>query len=239
MCWPRLDGGLEIEERYPRTNDPREPRRRRLNFVRERSSTRSSDDHALVHSSFHQTRPIREEMRERHDPLLLQQQERHMLHLQGQNRELLHRLRWEEQQRGRREIEMPHQQLGNPPPPFPPDMIAHQEQPRIMQQPHGGLPVGIERGEEIHHPRPNVVEVHPRSRMPGHVRHGRSHSRGRSHGRHHYGASVYSDDRDSWRDYDQRRRGRSPIVYGSSRDSFDDLLPGHGPHVQRIIPRRR
>ncbi|KAL8939996.1 MAG: hypothetical protein Q9216_003048 [Gyalolechia sp. 2 TL-2023] len=226
MCWPRLDGGLEIEERYPRTNDPREPRRRRLNFVRERSSARSSDDHALVHSSFHQTRPIREEMRERHNPLLLQQQEEYMRRLQGENQQLQHHLMWQEQQRRRHEIDMAHQQHEHPPPQ---GMIAHHpEQPRIMHHAHEGLPEGIERIEEIH-PRPNVVEVRPRSRMPGHVRHGRSHSRGRPHARHHAGASVYSDDRDSWRDYDRRRRGRSPIVYGSSHDSFDDLQPGHGP----------
>ncbi|KAI4186096.1 MAG: hypothetical protein L6R41_003696 [Letrouitia leprolyta] len=237
MCWPRLDGGLEIEERYPRTTDPREPRRRRLNFVRERSSTRSSsDDHALVYSSFHQTRPIREEMRERHDPLLLQQQEQYMRHLQGQNQELQHRLMWEEQQRRRHEIEMAHQHHGPPPPPPAPGMIAHHEHPRIMHHAHEGLPEGIERIEENH---PNVVEVRPRSRMPSHVRHGRSRSRGRSHHRHHSGASIYSDDRERWREYDRRRRGRSPIVYGSSHDSFDDLLPRQGPHVQRIVPRRR
>lgn len=239
MCWPRLDGGLEIEERYPRTNDPREPRRRRLNFVRERSSTRSSsDDHALVYSSFHQTRPIREEMRERHDPLVLQQQEQYMRHLQGQNQELQHRLMWEDQQRRRHEIEMAHQHHGPPPPPPPPGMIAHHEHPRIMHRPHEGLPEGIERIEEFH-PRPNVIEVRPRSRMPSNVRHGRSRSRGRSHHRHHSGTSIYSDDRESWRDYDRRRRGRSPVIYGSSHDSFDDLLPGNGPHVQRIVPRRR
>ncbi|KAI4171360.1 MAG: hypothetical protein LQ343_004316 [Gyalolechia ehrenbergii] len=236
MCWPSLEGGLEVEERYPRTNDPREPRRRRLNFVRERSGARSSDDHALVHSSFHQTRPIREEMRERHDPLVLQQQDQLMRHLQRQNQDLQHLLMWEEQQRRRHELEMPHQQHGQAPRPPPPVMIPPQEQPRIEHHPQEGFPQGIGRIEEN---RPHVVEGRPRAPMPGNVRHGRNYSRGRSHGRHHSGASIYSDDRDSWRDYDRRRRGRSPIVYGSSHDSFDDLLPGHGPHVQRIIPRRR
>ncbi|KAL8722695.1 MAG: hypothetical protein Q9225_000862 [Loekoesia sp. 1 TL-2023] len=238
MCWPRLEGGLEIEERYPRTNDPREPRRKRLNFVRERSSARSSDDHALVYSSFHQTRPIRNDMRERHDPHVLQQQEQYMRQLQGQNQQLqgqnqhLHRLMWEEQQRRRHEIEMAQQQHGHIPPPPPPGRIAHHEQPRIMHHPHEGLPPGVERVEEPHLP-PNVVEVRPRSRMPNNVHHGRSPSRGRSHRRHHSGGSIYSDDRDSWKDYDRRRRGRSPLFYGSSHDSFDDLLPGHGPHRRR------
>ncbi|KAL9600941.1 MAG: hypothetical protein Q9219_002876 [cf. Caloplaca sp. 3 TL-2023] len=239
MCWPRLDGGLEIEERYPRTDDPREPRRKRLNFVRERSSGRESDDHALVYSSFHQTRPIRNEMRERHDPRLLQQQEQHLRQLQGQNQELHRRLMWEEQRR-RYEIEMAHQQHSHPPPPPPPPgMLGHhpREQPRIMHHPHEGLPEGIERVED---PQPRVVEVRPRSRsrMPSNLRHGRSPSRGRAHRHRHSGASIYSEDRDSWRDYNHRQRGRSPVVYGSSHDSFDDLLPGHGPHIHRIVPRR-
>ncbi|KAI4099781.1 MAG: hypothetical protein LQ339_005803 [Xanthoria mediterranea] len=89
MCFPRLAGGVEIEERYPRTNDPREPRRKRLNFVRSSSRSRrnssASDDYALVRSSFHNARPIRAEMRERHDPRILQQQEQAIRQLHGQN----------------------------------------------------------------------------------------------------------------------------------------------------------
>lgn len=244
MCWPRIEGGLEIEERYPRTKDHREPRRKRLNFVRDRSSSRrSSDDYALMRSSFHQTRPIRAEMQERHDPRHLQQQEMHMRQLQGRNQELQHRLMLEEEQRTRFMIEQAHQHGGHPPPPPPPHgMIGHHphEQQQILQHPHhNGFPEGIEPVEEEYNPRPHVVEVQPRprSRMPNHLHHGRSPSRGRSNGHHHSGGSIYSDDRYSDRDYDHRRRGKSPIVYGSSHDSFDDLI--HNPHVQRINPRRR
>ncbi|KAL8672511.1 MAG: hypothetical protein Q9168_003014, partial [Polycauliona sp. 1 TL-2023] len=97
MCWPHLSGGLEIEERYPRSNNPREPRRKRLNFVRSsshsrRNSSSSDDDYALMHSSFHTARPIREEMRERHDPQMLMHQEHAMRQLHGQNQEMHRRL---------------------------------------------------------------------------------------------------------------------------------------------------
>ncbi|KAL8968439.1 MAG: hypothetical protein Q9197_004888 [Variospora fuerteventurae] len=164
MCWPRVEGGLEIEERYPRTNDPREPRRKRLNFVRDRSSPRrSSDDYALVRSSFHQTRPIRAEMQERHDPHLLQQQEMYMRQLQGQNQELQHRLRLEEEQRRRFLIEQARQNHGYPPPPPPPSpgRIGHpHEQQRIMHHPHEGYPDGVEPVEQWQpHPRPHIVEA--------------------------------------------------------------------------------
>lgn len=246
MCWPRVEGGLEIEERYPRTNDPREPRRKRLNFVRDRSSSRrSSDDYALVRSSFHQTRPIRAEMQERHDPHVLQQQEMYMRQLQGENQELHHRLRLEDEQRRRLLTEEAHQNHGHPPPLSapPPGRIGHpHEQPRIMHHPHEGYPDGVEPVEEWQpHTRPRIVEVQPRSRsrMPNHLHRGTSPTRSRSHRRHHSGASVYSNDRYSDIDPDRRRRGRSPIVYGSSHDSFDDLLPTHNPHIQRVNPRRR
>ncbi|KAL9022184.1 MAG: hypothetical protein Q9185_000584 [Variospora sp. 1 TL-2023] len=177
MCWPRVEGGLEIEERYPRTNDPREPRRKRLNFVRDRSSPRrSSDDYALVRSSFHQTRPIRAEMQERHDPHLLQQQDMYMRQLQGENQELQHRLRLEEEQRRRFLIEQARQNHGHPPPPPPPPRRIDQphEQQRIMHHPHEGYPDGVEPVEQWQpHPRPHIVEVQPRSRsrMPNHLHH--------------------------------------------------------------------
>ncbi|KAL8811776.1 MAG: hypothetical protein Q9223_001439, partial [Gallowayella weberi] len=223
MCWPRLEGGLEIEERYPRTTDPREPRRRRLNFVRSsshsrRNSSSPDDDFALMHSTFFNARPIRAEMRERHDPRMLQQQENQMrqLHgqnqqLHGQNQQLLQQLHWDGMRR-RQEIEHAQQAMlqhghGHPPPPPPPGHHPHEQQ-RIE-------PVY----EEWHPPaqaRPNYVEIapRPRSRMPHHLQHGgRSPSRGRAHGRHHSGTSIYSDDLDSLRDC-HRRRPRSPVVYG-------------------------
>ena len=47
MCWPQLIGSLEIEERRPRSWN--EPRRKRLNFVRDRK--RDSDEWTLVAAS--------------------------------------------------------------------------------------------------------------------------------------------------------------------------------------------
>ncbi|KAL8951266.1 MAG: hypothetical protein Q9222_002745 [Ikaeria aurantiellina] len=244
MCWPRFEGGLEIEERYPRTNNPREPRRKRLNFVKDRSHSRSSsDDYALMRSSFVNARPIRAEMQERHDPrmLLQQEQQMRMLHgqnqqLHGQNQQLHHQLQQIDMQR-RHEIEQAPHYGHPPPPPPPPHAIGHHshEQARLQQHPHHDY------ADEEWRPAPQVIEIQPRprSRMPEYVQHGRGRdlSRGRSHRRHHSGASVYSDDHDSYRDY--RRRQRSPIVYGSSHDSFDDLIPTHNPHIQRIVNRRR
>ncbi|KAI4238150.1 MAG: hypothetical protein LQ349_001292 [Xanthoria aureola] len=243
MCFPRLAGGVEIEERYPRTNDPREPRRKRLNFVRSSSRSRrnssASDDYALVRSSFHNARPIRAEMRERHDPRILQQNEQairqlHGLnqHLQGQNQHMQHQLQLQEQMR-RNEIEpahhpqqhmLPHGQ-GHPypPPPPPPPCGPHpQEQYRPGGHPNlDAFPPGI---EPVHHEDIPEIAPRPRSRMPAHVqRGGRGPSRGRAHRRHHSGTSIYSDDRDSYPD--MRRRPRSPVFYGSSHDSFDDLIP--------------
>ncbi|KAI4278188.1 MAG: hypothetical protein LQ337_001202 [Flavoplaca oasis] len=187
MCWPRLEGGLEIEERYPRTNDPREPRRRRLNFVRSSSRSRrnssSSDDYALMHSSFYNARPIRAEMRERHDPHILQQQDHAIRQLHGQNQQMQHQLQWQEEMRRRQQIEQAHQQQqqmlqhghGHPPPP-----------PMIHQHPqhHDGFPPGIEPVHEEFHPQPHIKEIapRPRSRMPDHLQHGgKSPTRGRSH----------------------------------------------------------
>ncbi|KAL8729020.1 MAG: hypothetical protein Q9166_005021 [cf. Caloplaca sp. 2 TL-2023] len=251
MCWPRLDGGLEIEERYPRTNDPREPRRKRLNFVRSSSRSRrnssSSDDYALMHSSFYNARPIRREMQERHDSRILEQQARNMRLLQDQNQQMHYQLQRQEDMRRRYEIEQANQQQmlqhghGHPPPPpppghHPPDQHGLQHHPH-----HAGYPEGIEPVHEEWHPHARVVEIvpRPRSRMPTHLQHGgRSPSRGRSHRRHHSGPSIYSDDRDSYRG-SHHRRHRSPVVYGSSHDSFDDLIPTHTPGIQRVIRRRR
>lgn len=244
MCFPRLAGGVEIEERYPRTNDPREPRRKRLNFVRSSSRSRrnssASDDYALVRSSFHNARPIRAEMRERHDPRILQQQEQAIRQLHGQNQHMQHQLQLQEQMRRQHEIEPAHHpqqhmlQHGQahpypPPPPFGPHP---QEQHRLHGHPHpNAFPPGIEPvHQEEFHPQANYEEIapRPRSRMPAHMQHGgRSLSRGRAHRRHHSGTSIYSDDRDSYPD--MRRRHRSPVFYGSSHNSFDDL----------IAPRRR
>ncbi|KAL8926934.1 MAG: hypothetical protein Q9172_001595 [Xanthocarpia lactea] len=236
MCWPRLQGGLEIEERYPRTNDPREPRRRRLNFVRSSSRSRrnssSSDDYALMHSSFYNARPIRAAERERHDPQMLQQQEQAMRQLQGQNHEMHQQLQWHEMRR-QHEIEQAHrqqqqmlQQQAHGQPPAPPPI----PQQRLQNQPHhDGFAPGIEIVHpEGRHPQANLVEItpRPRSRMPNHLQHGgRSPARGRSHRRHHSGASIFSDDCDSYRDV--RRRHRSPVDHGSSHDSFDDLMPSY------------
>ncbi|KAI4284265.1 MAG: hypothetical protein L6R38_001542 [Xanthoria sp. 2 TBL-2021] len=254
MCWPRLEGGLEIEERYPRSNDPREPRRRRLNFVRSSSRSRrnssSSDDYALMHSSFYNARPIRAEMRERHDPRILQQQEHAIRQLHGQNQQMHHQLQMQEQMRRQHEIQQAHHPQqhmlqhghGHPPPPPPPFGHHPHEQNRLHNHPHpDGFPQSIEPvHHEEFHPQPNVVEIapRPRSRMPAHVQHGgRSPSRGRAHRRHHSGPSIYSDDRDS--NPDVRRRHRSPVSYGSSPDSFDDLIPTHAPGIRRVIGRRR
>ncbi|KAL9000208.1 MAG: hypothetical protein Q9169_001110 [Polycauliona sp. 2 TL-2023] len=263
-----MDCGLEIEERYPRNHDPREPRRRRLNFVRSSSRSRrnssSSDDYALMHSTFVNARPIRAEERERHDPRMLQQQEHAFRQMHGQNQEMHQRLQWHENEmRQRQQIEQAqfhhHQQQqqqqqqqqhmlqhghGHPPPPPPPPFGPHhhQQQHQLHNQPHhhDGFPPGI---EPVHHDEhANMIDIapRPRSRMPSQLRHGggRSPSRGRSHRRHHSGASIYSDERDDYA-HVGRRHNRSPVVYGSSHDSFDDLMATHNPGIQRVVGRRR
>ncbi|KAL8663059.1 MAG: hypothetical protein Q9202_004199 [Teloschistes flavicans] len=221
MCWPRLEGGIEIEERYPRTLDPREPRRKRLNFVRDRegSNRRSSDDYTLMRSPFNNARPIRREMQEIHDPRQLQQQEHQFRMIQGHNQQLQGQLRWTDDQRRRLEFEQAQQHQHPPPPPL--HIANHPHEQRHIQHPHHGHAGGAEVVDEFHpQPHPNLIEIAPRpqSHLPHHVRH-QSHSRGRSQRRNHSGASVYSADHDH-----HRRMQRSPTVYGSSADSFDDLL---------------
>ncbi|KAL8700447.1 MAG: hypothetical protein Q9201_005452 [Fulgogasparrea decipioides] len=162
MCWPRLEGGLEIEERYPRTNDPREPRRKRLHFVRDRSSPgSSSDDYTLIHSSFNQARPVRREMLQQTEHRahqlqgLNQQQDLQMRQLHGHNQQLQQQLTWQQEDMRRQLQLIQAQHQHHQPPPPPPPIGPHQ-------------PAGIEPVPEVWHSRPRIVEVapHPRSRMP-------------------------------------------------------------------------
>ena len=240
MCWPSVEGGIEVEERYPRTNDPREPRQKRLNFVRKGSSRRrDSDDYALMHSTFNQARPIRREMQERHDPRMLERQHHQMQQLTHQNQDL----QWRNHQLEQERQHAIQQQQQFPPPPPPPHLLGGhhpQDQGRIPQFPHQHE--GYPAGEEFHphaephyiEREPRMIERRPRSRMPSYVRtgRGRSPSQGR-HGGYHSGNSVYSDDTHRSRHH----RGRSPSRWGSSHDSFDDLLPTHNPGIRRVISR--
>ncbi|KAL8747513.1 MAG: hypothetical protein Q9190_000601 [Brigantiaea leucoxantha] len=257
MCWPSVEGGIQVEERYPRTNDPREPRRKRLHFVRDKSSSpRSSDEWALTRSSFNTTRPRRHnEMQERErwenqQRLMHAEQQRQQLEWQNmQQRQQLqemaqqrHQLQAMAQQRQLEQQQHPHPGYGPPPPPPPPLGGGHPHDPHRMM--HPGHPHDIESVEEFHpHTGARVIEAAPRSPLPRHVRtiRGRSPSRTRSHGHrppHHSGGSIFSDDTSDSYPVRRRpsRRRRDPFYYASSDDSFDDLrFP-----VRRVIsvPRR-
>ncbi|KAI4166043.1 MAG: hypothetical protein LQ342_000474 [Letrouitia transgressa] len=225
MClpYPSLKGGIEVEERYPRTNDPREPRRKRLHFVRDPSdSPRSSDEWALMRSSFHTTRPRRDhEMRE-HE----MREQIHMLNDRQRQLAL-------ENQHQRQLLQHQQQVMHHPPPPPAPigwDQHhggggggGHPPAVRMLPQPRYGDDDEVV--EEWNGPPPQVVEVKPRAAMPRHVRsvrHGHGHGRGRSRSRHrrdHSGGSIYSD---------SLRGHRS---HYSSNDSFEDL--GYPPRRRR------
>lgn len=225
MCFPTIEGAIEVEERRPRYAN--EPRRKRLKFVKDRG-TRLSDEWGL-------TRPLTAERVRQYDTREPYQ--------------------WPQQFRQPQQFNGAHQQLPQPMPPQPvlphgyiePRPLPHnnydngvepleeynpgnQMHPRPMGPRHNNLP-------EIE---PRYPEFPPRSRLPpdlqahpagGGDRRGRS--RPRSSSRAPYGQyqdrSVYSDDTiDDSRDRGRRRRSRRPQsrrprspFSADSYDSFD------------------
>lgn len=205
MCWPSLEGGIEIEER--RRKHKNGPRRKRLHFVKDRSSVHS-DEGDLIRPRPCQEMPEMWEHPQPHprpyDQRLQVEDPRWAAHLQQQQM---------------------HGQIPPPPP-------HHGQQPQMGWRPpqeqlqyHPQHQDEIVRVEEFHpehehhQPQrlpPRIIEAQPRARMPSDVRarsrsHARGHSRGGSGGH-----SLFSDD-SSRGSHRGRRRGDSVF---NDDDSF-------------------
>lgn len=213
MCWPRLEGDIEIEER--RRKYKNEPRRKRLHFVKDRSSNHS-DEWDLIHP-----RP-----RSHHDnPEMYQHHQPHQLPFD--QRLQVEDPRWAAHLAQQQMHHQPqhHPQMGWRPP---------QEQ--IQFHPHHGGGDEIIRVEEFgrehdpHHPHqlpPVVIEREPRvARMPSHVR-ARSRSRHGGHSR--GGSSLFSDESSYGGSHGRGRRRREDVWRDD--DSFVEQ--------RRVVPVRR
>lgn len=232
MCFPRLEGAIEVEERRPRYQN--EPHRKRLRLVRDRDN-RQSDEWTLARSSDSGRRFPRQEMTSSH-PWPQQ--------------------RWLNQHSFGGHPHPP--PLPPPPAPMYPPVFQDPRHGGFHPQPMQEFGHGIERvdveefnpGNRGHHqevmPRyreiePRHHEPEPRSQMPqnltvnidsGRSRRGRSGTRSRSRDPHRgrQGHPVYSDEtlheKNSRGNYQaERRRSRMPSSsFGaSSYDSFDNL----------------
>lgn len=226
MCFPTIEGSIEVEERRPRY--PNEPRRKRLKFVKDRT-TRLSDEWALVRPStserFHQ-----HEIRE---PSQWPQQHQQPPQFHGGQHPHLNGA----------------QQLPSPP-------MAHQGYLDHWPQPNNNYGNGVQRLEEFrpgHHTHPQEIEPRyhnderhyheieprypesaPRSQLPPHLqtrgisRRGRPRTRSRSRGppgqyRDH---SVHSDDtidESSRGSYRSRRRHSRRPPSPLAADSYDSI----------------
>ncbi|KAL6713848.1 hypothetical protein ACLMJK_008342 [Lecanora helva] len=238
MFWPQLIGRIEVEERRPRYW--KEPRRKRLNFVKQR--TGGSDDWALVTAS--NGRHYYESEQQLWDRRQREAQQRFAAEEE---------FRWQQQQaRDRQRFmlhhQVPHQPLegfhGDPriqqlPPPPPHDHgIEHpghhpgDGQPGIVE-----VPSDSEGSDGDHKQKrsPLLIEIAPREKLPKEFRLRRSKSRGRGRKKQ-YPASLLSDDSSSEDEVFRvvskgslsrrpvARRGRSRSrVFELSDDSFEDL----------------
>ena len=183
MCWPSPEGVIEVEER--RRKYKNEPRRKRLHFVKDRSSGHS-DEWDLIRPR-PRSRPDMPEMYEQH----------HQPHHQPPLDQNLH----VEDPRWAAHLQQPqqmHHQI--PVPPNPPQMGWYPPQGQLPYNPqYDNEIVRVEEFQPEHDPHRNphqlppiVLERQPRvARMPSHVR-ARSRSRHRGHSR--AGSSLFSDE---------------------------------------------
>lgn len=224
MCWPSLEGGIEIEERIPKHKNG--PKRKRLYFVKDHSSNRDSDEWTLVRP--HSRHEHHHDMHEHPRPICEPYDPRYQRHPQWQQ---------------------PSQHQIPPPPLFPPQqqMGFHGRQDRLSHHPHhepGDEIIRIEepspRGEHFQvQLTPRIIEREPQpvARMPSHLR-PRSRSRGRGHDRHGSGStSLFSGSSHSDSQYGGRGRRRSVF---SDDDSFTrEVRLGPTTSVRRVSSRRR
>ncbi|MCJ1257126.1 hypothetical protein MMC24_004951 [Lignoscripta atroalba] len=241
MCFPSLEGGIDVEERRQRY--PGEPRRKRLNFVRDRNP-RYSDEWALARSSIprrlqHQEQDTVEIPRE-----WVQQHQEIEAHQRQQMLEQLRHQQWQQQQQQQQQSHLQHQLYAQqhqqqippppPPPPGPHHHLGYHEQPQGRIENRGHHPdivplSGPHHGPDNDHGHYNhghadahYAEIAPRvARMPSSMRWGPSKGRPRSSRRE--SQYSYDDDDDSYRSEKRRgRRGKSVIDYDSD-DSFEHL----------------
>ena len=198
MCWPSIEGGIEIEER--RRKYKNEPRRKRLHFVKDRSSGHS-DEWDLI-----QPRP-------REVPEMWEHPRPHPLPFD-------HRLQVEDPRwAAHLRQQPPPQQIHGPipPPPHhgPPPQMTWRPQEHLQYYPDHGHPEDIveefrPEHDQHQHQRlpPRIIEAHPRiARMPSHLR-ARSRSRGRGYSRGgSSGHSLFSDESSYRGSHRGRRRG--------------------------------
>ena len=215
-----------MEERRPKY--PGEPRRKRLNFVRDRTSFRSSDEWALTRGSY-QDRYGRQDGWE--EPPRWRQPPRDP-HPQPYG--------------GPQQAAMP---LPPPPPmhPHPVDFHGHQGHQGMIEHDHRIVPLNAGHGNGNHnhhgghdHQIIKVIEEEPRSRMPKYIKYKKA-SSSRSHSRGRWAPSVYSEDsdEDSFRTIAPRRIGRAWSESTGSDDSFEDEHYPRKIMVRRITKKRR
>ena len=251
MFWPQLVGAIEIEERRPRYWN--EPRRKRLNFVKDRAY--DSGEWALVNPSFgHHSRQSEQQLWDRrqweaNQRFIIQEDQRFRqreARLQ-QDRErwmLLHPVprppleSWQPQQQDPRILQMP------PVPPRHPN--SHDMEERRSHYDHGDddIVAGVSDSSETddsRHPSLRLIEAVPKAKLPKHFKKKRSKSRGRKDKRIKRSSLLSSDDSGSDNDDFIRgymaakessprrplsRRGRSRSrLFELSDDSFEDLEP--------------
>ncbi|MCJ1424618.1 hypothetical protein MMC29_002506 [Sticta canariensis] len=225
MCFPTIEGAIEVEERRPRYAN--EPRRKRLNFVKDRG-TRLSDEWVLTSPS------TAERFRQYNtrEPHQWPQQFRQPQQFNQQLPQRMLPLGYPEHR------PLPHSIHNNGVEPVEEYNPGNQMHPQPIGPHHNNIP-------EIE---PRYPEFQPRSQLPPHLQAnpaGRGDSRGRSRprSRQRQDRSVYSDDtRDDSRDRGRRRRSRrtqsrrprSP----SSADSYDSFnLPARQHRRPRSRPR--
>lgn len=244
VFWPQLVGGIEIQERRPRSFN--EPRRKRLSFVKDRK--RSSGEWALVTSSsgcryYESEQELWDRRQFEANQRFIQQQE-HQLRMERERFML------------RQPVPRPPLQYWNPdrgggpdpriqplPPPPPGHDHLGEGGPRGHRDDHDdGIQIVTSDSDsdpDDHGLSPRLIERAPKQHLPKHFKPKRSKSRGRKDRKKKRSSSLFSSDSSSDDEFAEgfrygrrasvlrrppSRRGRSRSrVFESSDDSFEDL----------------
>jgi len=242
VFWPQLVGGIEIQERRPRSFN--EPRRKRLSFVKDRR--RSSGEWALVTSSsgrkFHESEQELWDRRQwEANQRFLQQQE---LQLRMEREQFMLRQpiprpqlqSWNpERERGLD----PRMQPLPPPPPGHDHLGERGDHGHHDDHGHGIEIMSSDSDSDSDGHRPRLIERAPKYHLPKHFKPKRSKSRGRMDKKKKRPSPLFSSDSSSDDESPERvrygrrvstsrrplsRRGRSRSrVFEHSDDSFENL----------------
>ncbi len=246
VFWPQLVGGIEIQERRPRSFN--EPRRKRLSFVKDRK--RSSGDWALVTSNsgrryYESEQELWDRRQFEANQRFIQQQE-HQLRMDREQFMLRQPIPRPPLQGWNPEMGMGHDPRMQPLPPPPPghDHLGERG-PRGHHDDHeGGIEIvssdsDSDSNDDGHGHGPRLIERAPKQQLPKHFKHKRSKSRGRKDKKKKRPSSLFSSDSSSDDEFAEgfrygrkasmsrrplSRRGRSRSrVFEHSDDSFEDL----------------